>query len=105
MKAIWFWALGCIGFAALSAYLLAYQFGTGMNQYSNNVRNSFVSAQRNSIFKLISELRPPLQADQIEVAAKATKMSFDRAPGLLRVGDIVFTLRGTEVSGVRSSNF
>jgi hypothetical protein len=101
-----FWVLGCILFACLSAYLAFDNASLRFGQYAGGVRDRFVTAQRDAMFKLIPELRPPLQADQVEAAAKAAKLSLDRTAETLRViGGIEFVLTGTEISGVRSSNF
>jgi len=100
------WMIGCIAFAGLSAYLASDLFGTGFNQYTEHVQCNFIGAQRNVLFKLIPELRPRLQADQIEAAAASTKTSIQHEPGLIRaIGGIEFVLSGTEISGIRSSNF
>jgi hypothetical protein len=101
-----FWMLGCILFAGLSAYLAIDNASLGFGQYAGGVRDRFVTTQRDAMFKLIPELRPPLQADQVEAAAKAARLSIDRTAGSLRViGGIEFVLTGTEISMVRSSNF
>jgi hypothetical protein len=101
-----FWMIGCIGFAALSAYLAINNATMGFGQYANTVHHGFVLSQRYAMFKLISELRPALQVDQVEAAAKAARLSIARRPGSLHmIGGVEFIISGTEISGARSTNF
>ena len=66
--------IGCIAFAVLSAYLVLNSFSVGFNNYAGNIRCNFIASQRDALFKLIPELRPPLQASEIEAAAEAAKV-------------------------------
>jgi hypothetical protein len=101
-----FWMIGCIGFAALSAYLAVNNATMGFGDYVNGVHLRFVASQRDAMFKLISELRPRLQVDQVEAAATAAKLSITRRPESLHmIGGIEFIVSGTEISGARSTNF
>jgi hypothetical protein len=68
--------IGCIGFAALSAYLAVNAMGRGFDEYAGDLHCRFITAQRDVLFKLIPELQPPPQADQI-VAAAGAKKSID----------------------------
>ena len=99
--------IGCIAFAGLSAYLVLSSFGAGLNNYTDTIHCHFTAAQRDVLFKLIPELRPRLQADQIVAAADAAKESItQRTSGSIElIGGIEFDLQGTEINGVRSTNF
>ena len=106
MTATRLWMIGCLAFAGLSAYLAVDLFGTGFNNYAEHIRCNFVSAQRDVLFKLIPELRPRLQADQIETAAMSAKISTQRDVGIIRaLGGIEFVLAGIEITSIRSSNY
>src|SRR5262245_17851391 len=101
-----FWIVGCIGFAALSAYLAINNATMGFGDYTNGVHYRFVASQRDAMFKLISELQPALQVDEVEAAAKAARLSIARRPGSLQmIGGVEFIITGTEISGARSTNF
>jgi len=99
--------IGCIAFAALSAYLAVSSFGVGFNEYTDTIHCNFTTAQRDVLFKLIPELRPPLQSDHIVAAANAAKVSIEqRTPSsIVLIGGVAFDLAGTSVSGIRSTNF
>jgi hypothetical protein len=98
--------IGCIGFAALSAYLAVNNATMGFGDYVNGVHLRFVTSQRNAMFKLISELRPALQVDQVEAAAKSARLSITRGPGSLHmIGGVEFIISGTEIIGAQSTNF
>ena len=99
--------IGCIAFAVLSVYLAANSLSVGFNKYGDTIHCNFTTAQRDVLFKLIPELRPPLQADQIVAAANAAKVSIDqRTPGsIVLIGGVKFDLAGTAVTSIRSINF
>ncbi len=99
--------IGCIAFAGLSAYLMLNSFSVGMNTYTDTIHSNFTTAQRDVLFKLIPEIRPPLEASQIEAAAKAAKVSIiQRTPSsIVLIGGVEFELAGTAVSSIRSTNF
>ena len=99
--------IGCIAFAGISIYLAVNSFGIGLNGYSATIHCSFATAQRDVLFKLIPELRPPLEASQIEAAAKAAKVSItERTPSsIVLIGGVEFDLAGAAVSSIRSTNF
>ena len=107
MTATRLWMIGCIVFAGLSAYLVLDTFSAGFNNYADTIHCHFTTAQRDVLFKLIPELRPRLQADQIVAAADAAKESItQRTSGSIElIGGIEFNLQGTEINGVRSTNF
>jgi hypothetical protein len=107
MKATRLWMIGCIAFAGLSAYLAMNSLGVGFNKYTDTIHCNFTTAQRDVLFKLIPELRPPLQADQIVAAADAAKVSINqRTPNsIVLIGGVKFDLVGTAVAGIRSTNF
>jgi hypothetical protein len=107
MTAARLWMIGCIAFAGLSVYLAMNSFGVGLNKYTDTIHCNFTAAQRDVLFKLIAELRPPLQADQIVAAASAAKLSInERTPSsIVLIGGVEFDLAGTAVSSVRSTNF
>ncbi len=99
--------IGCIAFAALSAYLMLNLFSVGFNNYTDTIHCNFTTAQRDVLFKLIPELRPRLQGDQIIAAANAANESIiQRTAGSIKlIGGVEFDLQGTEINGVRSTNF
>lgn len=100
------WIVGCIGFAALSAYLAFDRVLMTSNQYAGGVRVRTIAAQRDELFRLIPQLRPAINADQIEAAAKAAKLTIVRQSGSLRLmTGVEFVLAGNEVKLVRSDNF
>jgi hypothetical protein len=107
MTATRLWMIGCIAFAGLSASLALNEFGVGFNNYADTIHCNFSTAQRDVLFNLIPELRPPLQADQIVAAANAAKYPIiKRTAGLIQLtGGVEFEIQGTEISGVRSTNF
>jgi hypothetical protein len=100
------WMIGCIGFAALSIYLVVDRAVMSFSQYTQGVRDRMVTAQRDAMFVLVAQVRPALQADQIEAAANAAKLSIKREPGSLRLmTGVEFILANNEVTNVRSINF
>jgi len=99
--------IGCIAFAGLSIYLAMNSYGVGLNKYTDTIHCNFTTAQRDVLFKLIPELQPPLQADQIVAAANAARISIDRRTpsSIVLIGGVEFALAGTAVSSIRSTNF
>ena len=99
------WMMGCIVFAAISAYL-ALEIGLiRFTQYSSGVRDRIVTSQRDDMFKIIQQAQPPIKADQIQRAAEISKMSVQRDAGSLRVRSIEFVLSGEDVKEVRSLGY
>ena len=99
------WMIGCIVFAAISAYLTLDRSLTGFAQYSSGVRDRIVTSQRDDMFKIIQQAQPPIKADQVQRAAVISKMSIQRDAGSLRVRGIEFVLSGEDVKEVRSLGY
>jgi hypothetical protein len=98
---------GCIAFAGLSAYLAVGAFGVGFDAYTNRIHCNFTTAQRDVLFRIIPELRPPLQAEQIVAAANAANVSIEQrtARSIVLIGGVEFGLAGPTISSIRSNNF
>jgi hypothetical protein len=98
--------LGCIAFAALSAYLFVMWATTGFSKYAADLHGRFISSQRDAMFRLISQIEPPLRAEQIEKAAKAANLKLERKDSSLHIiGGVEFLVDGDVIKSVKSSNF
>jgi uncharacterized protein YggT (Ycf19 family) len=104
------WMIGCIVFAVLSivlsAWLVLSSAASSFNQYASGIHDRFIRDQRDAMFRLISKIQPPLTAEQIEAAALASSLHFEKKENSIRLGNgIEFVMSEKSVAGVRSQNF
>jgi hypothetical protein len=104
MTATRLWMFACLGFAGLSAYLAVHAAELDFIRHGGDIRFDFAQSERDTMFKLVAALQPPLPADQLEAAANAAGLAVEKMPGKLRISGVEFTLAGTGVSYVRSDN-
>ncbi|HEY6255416.1 MAG TPA: hypothetical protein VIY51_06435 [Xanthobacteraceae bacterium] len=104
MTATRLWMFACFAFAGLSAYLAIQTAELALTKSGGDIRFGFVQSERDTMFKLVAALQPPLQADQLEAAAKAAALPVEKMPRKLVIFGVEFTLAGTGVSYVRSDN-
>ncbi|HEX7791969.1 MAG TPA: hypothetical protein VF467_15750 [Afipia sp.] len=106
MNAARLWMIGCIVFAALSAWLAIFSTNSGLNQYTGDLHGRFIRDQRDTMFKLISKAQPPLTVEQIESAAQAYNLRFEKKATSIKFGNgIEFVVSGSTIANVRSTNF